>query len=239
MPQELSLLLGGAADLFKGHPVGIPMAVSFLPTRRRWVQRRDRFEHIAEPADDSDDISIKPLYLDPWEVRSQFLRLRLGTDDAVAFLSDSGEFHSALGSGRLTNRSLFEIQGIVYYLLTTPPPRWKAKPEVFKTDSLYRLLRSEYQTFTVRFSWSKNSHAAVIETRTTLDAMMATVFVDHIRDARIGFCSRPDCRKQFEHGSNHARKYCSYDCAHLMSVRMKRERDRATAPRRPRGRPAK
>jgi hypothetical protein len=83
--------------------------------------------------------------------------------------------------------------------------------------------------FQVRFRWEKRkegkynklitTHAAVIKTYDVLGALLATVYVDHLRDARFGFCARKDCRKLFERTSKHKRKYCDYDCAHLEAVR--------------------
>lgn len=226
MSQNTAKLLLGhdIGSGFKGQSVGIPVAVSFLPTSMTWGRRGNQFVQVADDADAAEEIHVKSLWLDAWEIRDQFLRLKV--EDATAFLTRTGIFHSTLGSGKTTAEDLFEIQGIIRYLLTSAPPTWREVPHVFKTDRIHRILRRSYQTFSIRFSWSRNSRTAVIETRTTLDAIMATVFIDHVRAARIGFCERPDCRKQFEFESRHARKYCSYNCAHLMSVRMKRERDR-------------
>ena len=74
----------------------------------------------------------------------------------------------------------------------------------------------------MRFLWTPHTHAAVIVTDTTLQAILATVHVDHLRGATFRFCARLDCGRQFLLESRHAKKYCSYDCAHLEAVRRSR-----------------
>jgi hypothetical protein len=75
-----------------------------------------------------------------------------------------------------------------------------------------------------KFLWDRKKPYGVITTKNTLSAMLATVFIDRLRGARIGFCARPDCKKEFRVVSNHERRYCKPYCAHLESLRRLRAR---------------
>jgi hypothetical protein len=218
----MRMVLGSTApERFVGPPVSVPMAVSYLHSPCTWELRRGRLYHGKK--DDTDDIREVAMWLDPWEVRDRFLRLQTAHDIAP-FLSDTGEFQKRLGSGQFTTEDLFEIQGIVRYLLTTAPSKWRIQRPAFRTERIAKLMLWEYRQFKFRFSWSSRSHAVVVETASTLDAILASVFVDHMRQAQFGFCARPDCRRQFELKSRHKRKYCSPDCGHVMAVRESRNR---------------
>ena len=56
-----------------------------------------------------------------------------------------------------------------------------------------------------------------------LDALFATVVLDHAEGARVLRCARPDCGIVFTANNRHKRKYCSWDCAHLVAVRKSRQ----------------
>jgi hypothetical protein len=61
-------------------------------------------------------------------------------------------------------------------------------------------------------------------------ACAAQLFVEKLSGTRYGWCARSDCNgKWFRHESNHARKYCSPECAHLVAVRASRERKQPRA----------
>jgi len=56
----------------------------------------------------------------------------------------------------------------------------------------------------------------------TLEAMLATVYLDSLSGVNYGLCALPDCNCLFVINSNHAREYCSNACAHKASVRRRR-----------------
>jgi hypothetical protein len=51
------------------------------------------------------------------------------------------------------------------------------------------------------------------------EALRATVFLDRLRALPWRSCARVDCGKPFEVTSKRGKIYCSYNCAHLASVR--------------------
>ena len=61
------------------------------------------------------------------------------------------------------------------------------------------------------------------EALNTFDAILSTIFIDRLRKLRFKVCARPDCATIYELTSRHKRKFCSYDCAHLMTVRRSRK----------------
>lgn len=63
---------------------------------------------------------------------------------------------------------------------------------------------------------------AFLHTRTTLEALAATVFLDRLAGARYQACRLKDCPRLFEITSRHKREYCDEDCAHKASVRRRR-----------------
>lgn len=63
---------------------------------------------------------------------------------------------------------------------------------------------------------------AEIHVRTTLEAILATNYVDSLSGVNYGLCALPDCNRAFEITSTHKREYCSQACAHKASVRRRR-----------------
>lgn len=63
---------------------------------------------------------------------------------------------------------------------------------------------------------------AEIHVRSTLQAILATNYVDSLSGVNYGLCALHDCNRTFEITSTHKREYCSHDCAHKASVRRRR-----------------
>ena len=63
---------------------------------------------------------------------------------------------------------------------------------------------------------------AEIMVGSTLEAILATVYVDELRGVNYQLCALPDCPRVYEVRSKHQREYCSQACAHKASVRRKR-----------------
>jgi hypothetical protein len=58
---------------------------------------------------------------------------------------------------------------------------------------------------------------------TALQAIFFDLLIGAFSGLPNAFCARPDCQKLFQKDTKHERKYCSAECAHLMSVRMYRQ----------------
>ena len=63
---------------------------------------------------------------------------------------------------------------------------------------------------------------ALIKVETTLEAILATIYLDRLSGLDYALCNLTDCRKIYAVTSNHARMYCSQACAHKASVRKRR-----------------
>lgn len=61
---------------------------------------------------------------------------------------------------------------------------------------------------------------------TSLDAILAGIYIDTQSGIHYELCALPDCSNVYEVKSNHQRAYCSQACAHKASVRRKRAEQR-------------
>jgi hypothetical protein len=69
---------------------------------------------------------------------------------------------------------------------------------------------------------SRQKLVARIDVHSTLEAILATAYLDRLNGVNFGLCQLDDCNRMFEITSNHAREYCSQDCAHKASMRRRR-----------------
>jgi len=173
----------------------------------------------------------KRTLLDPWEVRKAFLAA--GSDDEmIGFLNQTGSF-----DGTTTGKAVWgfddfrEWQAVVKKMLRLHPANWRQKLPKIVRDQRKLTFISLTSRLPVNFLWDRTKPYAVITTQNTLPAMLSTVFIDRLRGARIKFCARPDCGKEFRVVSNHNRDYCTPYCAHLESLRRLRARRKKQAKR--------
>jgi hypothetical protein len=68
---------------------------------------------------------------------------------------------------------------------------------------------------------------AHIWTESTLEAILATAYIDGLNGINYQLCALPDCQELYEVSSKHERKYCSQACAHKASVRKRRSEKKA------------
>jgi hypothetical protein len=141
---------------------------------------------------------------DAWEMRKEFLRLKLDCEKAIAFLNKWGSWdfrEYALLS------EMVDLQQAVLGALTSPPELWFSK-DYSIPPTLYR--RSQKPYFTIL-------------TDKCEIAIRMTVTSDLLRGAEFKRCARRDCEMPFEVTSKHSRDYCRAYCSHLESVRRKRK----------------
>lgn len=69
---------------------------------------------------------------------------------------------------------------------------------------------------------------AEVMVNSVLEAILATIYIDHLRGINYQLCAVPDCSQVYEVGSKHERQYCSQACAHKASVRRRRAAAKAT-----------
>jgi hypothetical protein len=181
-----------------------------------------------EPINFSPEIQ-RHWYFDPWEVRKAFLAVK--TDDEIlAFLNETGRFERKADALGLWGFDDFrEWQRVVKELLKPYPRNWLNALSRAVPDQTKRILFPK--DFSGQFQSMGYTSHVVITMKETLSALLATVFIDRLRGAKIKFCARPDCKKEFQVKSNHRRDYCTQSCAHLQSLRRLRARRRKKSPK--------
>ncbi len=99
------------------------------------------------------------------------------------------------------------------------PPGSGARPH----DQLHFAVSSTYlNALPLRIEWRGQHPIAVIETITGRELLIATTHLDLLRGAKFKVCRRPDCAIPFSVETRHKRKYCSWYCGHIESVRKNR-----------------
>jgi hypothetical protein len=104
-----------------------------------------------------------------------------------------------------------------------PPPASSATPAKQATFALETQFFNELH---LHFEWRRGEPRGVIETITGREMLIATIHLDLLRGGKFQVCKRSDCAIPFSAESKHKRKYCSWDCGHIESVRRARKRER-------------
>jgi hypothetical protein len=202
---------------------GIPFTVAFRTAPCKWIlgPKVDNHQRVLQASTEG---IISEETKDGWQVRDAFLNLKT-EEECLAFLNQTGIFSQQVGKGRLRWSDFLNWQEVLREFLKLSPPKW-AKwlgTVAFESDLISNLVRLHID-FTVQFRWEGDRHFAMVLAQDTLTAILATIYIDHLRRAKFKFCARLDCRRPFELTSKHKRIYCSQYCAHLESVRALRAR---------------
>lgn len=214
--------------------LGIPVAVVFRTSPCIWEiepekRRRAKVGRKACPAGrfiEHDKDFLEEEYLDAWKVRNQFFGLK-SEEQFLSFLNRTGYFSLQVGKGLWGYQEFLQWQSLLREFLKRRPPTWgKWLDGLSHRKELYVTAVRIHVDFKVQFHWKGKQHTALILAKDTLTAMLATVYIDHLRGARFRFCARPDCRKPYEVTTRHKRKYCRMYCGHLESLRRSRARGR-------------
>jgi hypothetical protein len=169
--------------------------------------------------------------LDPWETRKKFISLKFSREapgELLAFLNRVGVFAEMEGCQHPVNiAAAKEWQRYVEELIYNPSRLWEVVSLRFSPIKSRQLLVSNQ--FRMKFSAGDGIPEVQLIGKTALQAILATIHIDHAREAKIRICARPDCRSEFELTSEHKRIYCKKACAHFESVRRLRKRRREAA----------
>jgi hypothetical protein len=196
--------------------VNFPLTVLFRPMACVWL--------LQEPAKQAGLAvhkrqSMRPTdrLVDAWETRDEFLSLNT-TVDLTKFLQRTGCF--TLWSDYF--RDLREWQDLIGKLLVTNPQHWPKLSQVFDRRKVKLILREDKPH--CGFNWSSGKPQAYLWAGFTLRAIVATIQVDHLRDAKFRFCMKADCGKPYEVTAGYRKLYCDQACAHHASVRRNRRK---------------
>lgn len=171
---------------------------------------------------------------DPWEKRSDFFRLKRGDSEGLLkFLATVGLFEAAVHDIDLAKEEASALirpgEGHPMY-----KARYMTKVSEKYIWEMHRLLigslnnlaghTGKYRDIQARIVHSKNGPQVILTTTTFLEAVLLTLAVDKVERAKVSKCARPDCGVPFSATGGHKRKYCSWYCGHIESVRKARRK---------------
>jgi hypothetical protein len=87
----------------------------------------------------------------------------------------------------------------------------------------------EIQQYSILFSRTGGDSEAIVRVGGVFPSMLATVQFKLAQGSAFRTCARKDCRLPFEITSKHKRRFCSQYCAHLTSLRKRRQTMRKRA----------
>jgi hypothetical protein len=194
--------------------IAAPLSVEFRPTAAKWKLRASVEDAGLAVFDGKPHFGKTGKAKDAWRIREEFLAIH-DCAHLREFLDQTGYFHLSLDVfSRLT-----EWQGLISKLMVTPPEKWARLKETLNWKQ--RLAFSK-EAPSVLFRWKDEKPSLAIWAAFTLNAMVASIQVDHLRGAKFAFCQRTDCGNIYSIESSHRRMYCSYECGHLVAVRRAR-----------------
>jgi hypothetical protein len=153
-------------------------------------------------------------WLDGWTIRDRFLRLQRSESALLKFLRWAGKFPHFRFIDDFEISDFWAWQDIFRKALVQKNLLWRKEFRGFYPGIFTN------RRYDVQFFFEEIKSKAVIEAECGLYAIGATVELDLMSEAEFKWCARPDCPvKIFKPKTRHQTKYCSYECAHLQSVR--------------------
>ncbi|HEY4933663.1 MAG TPA: CGNR zinc finger domain-containing protein [Terriglobales bacterium] len=166
--------------------------------------------------------------LDARKFRDDFLGIRPIGPELLAFLNSrrigeiAAHVEEGIGTGRLSLADLIEWRKLIPKLLTAPIGSWRRLKgfDRSKLEMIHAFLEfGPILHFDLSGAVPK---ANALCTSGVLEGMVLTVFFERLKGDRYRECARPDCDVVFRRETRHKRKFCSWYCGHLVSVRNSR-----------------
>jgi hypothetical protein len=175
--------------------------------------------------------------VNPYALRTNFLDIKT-PPEAFAFLSQTGNFRGARNRRsreQLTWNEFRNWQEVIRLLLQygeVPEHLESSLKDVSPEES--RWLRGTPSKLSIFTSGadkpgSRGVLQAEIRADTTVEAILATAYVDDLRGVEYQLCALPGCDKLYEVTSKHKRQYCCQKHAHRASIEKRREDNRKNA----------
>jgi hypothetical protein len=178
--------------------------------------------------------SRDPVAFDPWEKRNEFFRLPQGDTDALlAFLRRVGFFERPRafidedGIETIIRVKDDETHYVQYNHKTSEKRIWGLRRLLMGSLEKLSTWTGKHSDFQMRIVRSKGEARVIVTTTTFLEAIQLTLTVDRVMGAKVTKCGRPDCTVPFSTTGGHKRKYCSWYCGHIESVRRSRRQNRS------------
>jgi hypothetical protein len=166
---------------------------------------------------------------DPWEQRGRFFQIKEDDDGAlVEFLATVGFFKSS----DFGNASEEETMLLASADGLRHSARYSSEETLESIWATRRLIENSLRNlnkhtgglidFTARIILVKGKPRVTITTCNFLDSLLLTLAVDKVQKSKVRRCSRPDCGIPYSSASAHNRKFCTWYCGHIESVRKQR-----------------
>jgi hypothetical protein len=202
--------------------IAAPIRLRFAVVSGTWAEweESDEVEHAWEFTQGPMDANVT---LDAWEVRKEFLGLRHDQRDALrSFLLKTGAFCWLNPYRPIADSELWQFQAAIRRQLLKPTVSENRTKTATEFEAVIHN-RIQVHLMSINVGLEDGTLVGEAEALNTFDAILSTIFIDRLRKLRYEVCERPDCAAIYELTSRHERKYCSYDCAHLMTVRRSRK----------------
>jgi hypothetical protein len=172
-----------------------------------------------------------------YALRTNFLDIKTPAE-AFAFLSQTGNFRGTRNRRsreQLTWNEFRNWQEVIRLLLQygeVPEHLESSLKDISREEG--RWLRGSPSKLSIfPFGANKPGSRSVLQAEiradTTVEAILATVYVDDLRGVDYQLCALPGCDKLYEVTSKHKRQYCCQNHAHRASIEKRREDNRKNA----------
>jgi hypothetical protein len=227
------------------HILDIPIRFRFLKIPAKWEirtvngQPHHKAQQFAFAKVLGDPFEMDLPELDGWKYRDAFFELAAGDDEKLLkFLADVGVFSNLELSGHWSEEvsqhcreghplpidpcSVWRFrEGLRDALLDKKAFRETYASPLPRNTTAREMVQEPGIEFPLRFELGDVT-SGVVTTTDAYHMLLATVYADVARGIRFKTCRREDCLKPFPIASEHARKFCSQYCGHLVSQRKKR-----------------
>lgn len=229
--------------------ITVPLRLIFAVVSGSWEEREaDELGYAWEFTPTPTEARVE---LDARGVRKEFSELRHDRDALRNFLRKTGAFCWINEYRPITESELWQFQAAIREQLLNPtvsenriklatdgilpfdPTDKRAMEEASRkawsamTFEWVIHNRIQARVMNINIGLEDGTLVGEAEAHNTFDAMLSSIFIDRLKKLRFKVCKRPDCAAIYELSSRHKRKFCSYECAHLMAVRRSRTRSDA------------
>ena len=226
-------------------PVSLPIRLQCLHVPVSWSYKRVAVPLLGPGYQEGPEAYTFQAYVakgeasiyDAWEMRAEFFRLQsdAGPDKLLQFLNKAGLFDKAAPediafSPEITDEYGVEQNHLTFWVRDQPLRDyayfWEMRA-LLRRSMLSRkddLLRDF--DFSVRFVRAKRDSYFLLTTVSLLEALAASIQIDRLLKAKFQKCARPDCAIIFSVKDERHRKFCSWYCGHIESVRKLRKKSR-------------
>jgi hypothetical protein len=213
-------------------PLQIPVVFAFTETAMpQWeIEQRDGESYLRLVRLDEDQPARS---FDAWQQREKFLSLKT-EPELLAFLNSIGLWTEDPPK-RVAD--YWEWQRVLEHFMTTPSD-WSLYQGQFDIGKILRSLWDD--DLGLKLWGTEDLPMPHARTAYTLDAILASIRLDLLRDIKFKICARADCtQKIFSVEGRYHKQYCSQYCAHVESQRRVRKGIRRRKKRTTRGRKVK